>query len=87
MFVHEHQERMGHESLILLVLLATAWSCGGEALRPAPQRRDVWPITERRRERAAACLHDARDEIRSLAYGDYRNRSVSIAYAQWASAR
>jgi hypothetical protein len=63
---------MGQERLILLVLLATAWSCGGEALRPAPQRRDVWPITERRRERAAACLH---------------NRSVSIAYAQWASAR
>ena len=69
---------------IFLALLATTISRGGrggEAPQPASQRRDVWPIKERRRARAAACLHDARDEIRSLAYGDYRNRSVSIAYA------
>ena len=77
---------MGRARVIFLALLATACSRGGEAPQPASQRRDVWPIKERRRARAAACLHDARDEVRSLAYGG-RNRSVSIAYAQWASAR
>jgi hypothetical protein len=61
---------------IMLALLATAWSCGG----------DVWPIKERRRTRAAKCFDDAKDELKALTYGG-GYKSVSIAYQSWSSAR
>jgi hypothetical protein len=60
----------------MLVLLATAWCCSC----------DIWPIKERRRTREAKCLDDAKDELKTLAYGD-GYKSVSIAYQSWSSAR
>ena len=61
--------------LVVLALLATAWSCCG----------DIYPFKERRRTRAAKCFHNPQDEFKPLAYGG--GKSVSIAYQDWSSYR
>ena len=61
--------------LVVLALLATAWSCCGE----------FYPIKQRRRTRAAKCFDDPQDEVKPLAYGG--GKSVSIAYQDWSSSR
>jgi hypothetical protein len=61
--------------LVVLALLATAWSCCG----------DIYPFKERRRTRAAKCFDNPQDEFKPLAYGG--GKSVSIAYQDWSSSR
>ena len=49
-------------------------------------RRDILATREVRRTRAAACFDDAAEEVRSISYNG-SIASLSVAYANWASAR
>jgi len=70
----------------IAVVLAVFAVAGAGTGQPLSARRDIWPIQEVRRSRGAACLDDAVPEVRALRYGN-ADRSVSVAYPRWASAR
>ena len=79
---------MGSVRVLGVFLLAAAYHAlaSAEDEISAHARRDVYATREVRRTRTAACLDDAVEEVRSIRYNDV-DVSLSVAYANWASAR